>query len=81
MHAGPQQSTASTKARTIYAAFKVSVFAATWTLPSRIDQNPLIWMAEVNSVLVDLRETLREVQVMAYEKGIFPYVPSDRVAG
>jgi hypothetical protein len=47
-------------------------------LPSRVDQNPLVWMAEVNGVLVDLRDMPRELQVIAYEKGMIPYVPADQ---
>jgi hypothetical protein len=47
-------------------------------LPSLVDQNPLVWMAEVNGVLVDLRDMPRELQVIAYEKGMIPYVPADK---
>jgi hypothetical protein len=35
-------------------------------------------MAEVNGVLVDLRDTPRELQEVAYEKGMIPYVPADK---
>ena len=35
-------------------------------------------MAEVNGVLVDMREMPREVQVIAYEKGMIPYIPEDQ---
>ena len=38
--------------------------------------NPLVWMAEVNGFLVDLRDMPREVQVIAYDKGMIPYVPA-----
>ena len=51
---------------------------STWMLKSIADQNPLLWMAEVNGLLVDLRETPREVQVIAYEKGMIPYIPADQ---
>jgi hypothetical protein len=37
-------------------------------LRSFIGRNPLVWMAEVNGMLVDLRDMPREVQVIAYEK-------------
>ena len=35
-------------------------------------------MAEVNGLLVDLRDTSREVQVIAYEQGMIPYVSADQ---
>lgn len=40
---------------------------------SFVDRNPLVWMAEVNGVLVDLRDMPREVQAIAYEKDMIPY--------
>ena len=49
-----------------------------WTLPSLRDQNPLTWMAEVNGLLVDLRQMPREVQEIAFEKGMIPYIPVER---
>ena len=43
-----------------------------------MDKNPLVWMAEVNGYLVDLRSMPREVQEIAFEKGMIPYIPDDR---
>ena len=45
---------------------------------SLLDQNTLVWMATVNGVVVDLREMPREVQEIAHERGIIPYIPADR---
>jgi hypothetical protein len=50
----------------------------TWMLRSLVDQNPLVWMAEVNGMLVDLRDMPRELQVIAYEKGVIPCIPADQ---
>jgi hypothetical protein len=47
-------------------------------LKSIVDQNPLVWMAEVDGLLVDVRDMPREVQVIAYEKGMIPYIPADQ---
>jgi hypothetical protein len=48
-----------------------------WMLKDVVDQSALVWMAEVNSILVDIRDMPREVRVIAYEKGIIPYIPAD----
>jgi hypothetical protein len=40
--------------------------------------NPLVWMAEVNGLLVDVRDMPREVQEIAFHKGMIPYIPADR---
>jgi hypothetical protein len=75
---GVSQSTASAKARAISQALGTRQFDPNWSLPSLLDQNPLVWMAEVNGMLVDLREMPREVQEIAFQKGMIPYIPADR---
>jgi len=75
---GVGQSTASAKARVISDALHTNRMDPTWMLKSIVDQNPLVWMAEVNGMLVDIREMPREVQVIAYEKGMIPYIPADQ---
>jgi hypothetical protein len=49
-----------------------------WCLPSRIDDNPLIWMISVNGMIVDARSAPREIQEEAFVKGIIPYIPGER---
>jgi hypothetical protein len=75
---GVGQSTASAKAKVISDALRTNRMDPTWMLQSLVDRNPLVWMAEVNGMLIDLRHMPREVQVIAYEKGLIPYVPADR---
>jgi hypothetical protein len=36
-----------------------------------------VWIAEVNGLLVDLRTMPREVQEVAFARGIIPYIPAD----
>jgi len=48
-----------------------------WTLPSRIDENPLIWMLEVNGFIVDARHAPRAIQEEAFHKGLIPYMPPE----
>jgi hypothetical protein len=75
---GVGASTASAKANTIAQLLGANRMDPRWLLPSLIDANPLLWMAEVNGFLVDLREMPREVQEIAFEKGLIPYIPADR---
>ncbi len=49
-----------------------------WTLPSRMDQNPVAWMIQVNDLIVDARHLPRDMQEAAFRKGLIPYIPSDR---
>ena len=75
---GVGQSTVSAKARVIDRALDTGRMNPEWLLPSLIDQNPLLWMAEVNGILVDLRDMPREVQQIAFDNGLIPYIPADR---
>ena len=75
---GVGQSTASAKAQVISRALDAHRMNPKWSLPSRLEENPLVWMAEVNGLLVDLRDMPREVQEIAFEKGMIPYIPADR---
>jgi hypothetical protein len=75
---GVGQSTASAKARVIRDLLRVNRLNPSWMLPSLVETHPLVWMADVNGVPVDLREMPREVQEIAFKKGMIPYIPADR---
>ena len=46
-----------------------------WSTPAMVDQNPLIWMLEVNGLLIDMRHATREIQEAAFRQGLIPYIP------
>ena len=78
---GVGQSTVSAKARVIDQALDTGRMNPEWLLPSLIERNSLLWMAEVNGMLVDLRDMPREVQQIAFDKGLIPYLPADQEKG
>lgn len=78
---GVSQSTAHAKARVISQALDTSRLSPEWLLPRLLKQNPLFWMAEVNGFLVDLRDMPREVQQIAFDKGLIPHIPADEEKG
>ncbi len=49
-----------------------------WTLPSRIDSNPMVWYIMVNGFIMDARNAPLEIQEIAFAKGLIPYIPADR---
>ena len=75
---GVAESTGQGKSKTIRTMLKIRQFEPAWTLPSRMDDNPRIWMLEVNGFIMDVRHAPREVQEMAFEKGLIPHIPADR---
>ena len=56
----------------------MSYFSADWTLPSRMDDNPMIWMVEFNGFIADVRSMPRKIQEVAYQKGLIPYIPGEQ---
>lgn len=52
-----------------------------WTLSSRLADNPLAWMVEVNGLLLDAREAPRAVQEQLAREGLIPYVPAADPSG
>lgn len=75
---GVAESTGQQKSQLIRKTLRIHQFDHHWTLPSQSDDNPLIWMLEVNGLLTDIRKCPRGAQEAAFEKGLIPYVPADR---
>jgi len=72
---GVSQNTASSKSTEIMRMFNLTQFDPDWTLPSRMDGNPLAWMISVNGLIVDARSAPREIQEEAFRLGLIPYLP------
>jgi len=77
---GASQGAGSAKSREIMRLFDIVPLDPRWTLPSRLAENPLVWMIPVNGVIVDMRRVPRELQEQAYERGLIPFVPARRGA-
>ena len=52
---GVGESTGQGKSKTIRTMLKIRQFDHQWTLPSRMDTNPMAWMIEINGFIVDAR--------------------------
>ena len=75
---GVSEATGSAKSMLIRNLLEINRFDAEWTLPGRMDDNPLIWMLQVNGLIMDIRDCPREAQVVAFKNGLIPYIPADR---
>ena len=69
-------STGSAKSKFIRDMYDMFPSDPNWTLPSRLESNPLVWTLSVNGMIVDIRDMPIEAQEQAYEMGLIPYVPS-----
>jgi len=75
------QSTGQGKSKLVRDMLGMSQFDPNWMLPSKFNSSPLVWMLSVNGMMVDIRYMPREVQEIAFEKGLIPYIPDDRKDG
>ncbi len=72
---GVSESTASAKAKNILDRLRSGPMDPQWSLPSRLIDNPLAFMVEVNGYIVDMREAPLELQEEAFRRGLIPFVP------
>src|ERR1019366_1499127 len=77
---GTSPSSGAAKLAAIRKMLKMYQLDPNWTLPCRLD-DPMVWTVEVNGFLVDVRHAPREVQEIAFNKGLIPYIPADRKQG
>jgi hypothetical protein len=78
---GVSEASGSAKSKSIRDLLRLQPFDPEWTLPSRMEDNPLVWMLNVNGLLMDIRHAPREAQEVAFQKGLIPYIPADRHQG
>lgn len=68
----------ASKSKVIRDLFKIGLLDPDWTLPSRIDSNPMVWWIMVDGLITDARDMPRYIQAAAYDQGLIPYIPADR---
>ena len=73
---GISTSTMQSKSKQIRDLLGMYQMEPEWTLPSRVEENPLIWMVQVNGIIMDVRHAPRVIQEEAFRKGLIPYIPA-----
>ena len=77
---GVSEATGSAKSMAVRKLLKIRPFDPEWTLPSRMNQNPMVWMIEVNGIVADARYLPIAMQREAFRKGLIPYIPGGRAS-
>jgi len=72
---GVSTSTTSAKAKTIRDLLDMVPLDPRWCLPSKLADNPLAWMIQVNGLIMDARTAPRAIQEEAFRRGLIPYIP------
>ncbi len=78
---GTSPSSGAAKLAEIRKMFKMYQLDPNWTLPSRLEDNPMVWTVEFNGLPIDIRRAPRQLQEVAFNKGLIPYIPADRQQG
>jgi hypothetical protein len=76
---GVGQSTGQGKSKQIRDLMHLHQMDPNWSLPSMIEQNPMVWLISVNGYIIDARQAPRAIQEEAFQKGIIPYLPEERL--
>lgn len=75
---GVAKGTGAAKSKEVRDALNMIQMDPNWYLPSQMDDNMMAWMIMVNGLIVDARRLPLEIQEIAYQKGLIPYVPGKR---
>ncbi|HLB74446.1 MAG TPA: DUF6398 domain-containing protein [Sedimentisphaerales bacterium] len=75
---GISHGTMTAKSKLIRDALDMVPFDPDWCISAMLEDNPLVWMLEVDGLMIDVRVMPREVQEEAYRLGLIPYIPVDR---
>lgn len=75
---GISASTGQAKSKLVRDTLKMRQLDPDWCLPSRVDDNPLVWMLSVNGLIMDIRQAPLGAQVEAFRRGLIPYIPGHK---
>jgi hypothetical protein len=75
---GVSQQTMMTKSKIIRDRLDLMPLDPEWCLPALLEDNPLVWMLDIDGFIIDSRDAPLEFQREAYRLGLIPYVPGDK---
>src|ERR1700677_392141 len=73
---GVSKSTMSSKAKQVRDLLRMDYFTAEFLRTDVTEENPMVWLIEVDGVAVDSRSLPLEYQVVAFQRGYIPYIPA-----
>lgn len=77
---GVADSTGQGRSKRVRELLRMRVFDRDWTLPSRLADNPRVWMVSIDGFILDAWALKRDQQVLLLAAGLIPFVHADREA-
>jgi len=77
---GVAESTGQGKSKRIRDLLRMGMFDPDWTLPSRLADNPRVWLVAIDGFVLDARSLKRDQQSLLHAAGLIPFVHADRKA-
>ena len=78
---GVRQSTMANKGQLIMDTLGIGLMEPEYSRSDMLDQNPMVWMLQVDGLIVDARWLPEELQIQAWRRGLIPYVPAHATPG
>ena len=78
---GVKQATMANKGRLIMDTLRIGLLDSEYSRSDMLDQNPMVWMIQVDDLVVDARWLPEALQVEAWRRGLIPYVPAHTAPG
>jgi hypothetical protein len=72
---GVAKATMGGKAKLVRDLLRIDPFSPEFQRADVVEQNPMIWLIEVNGLVMDARQLPPEIQAEAYRRGLIPCVP------
>lgn len=76
-HFGLSSQTGSARSGSILNLLRISQLDPRWSLPSQLARNPLVWLIEIDGLIVDARRIPRPLQQEALRQGVIPFILDD----
>jgi hypothetical protein len=78
---GVKQTTMANKGRLIMDTLGIGLLDPEYSRSDMLDRNPMVWMIQVDGLVVDARWLPEALQVEAWRRGLIPYVPAHTAPG
>lgn len=78
-HFGFAASTISNKSKEVRTLLKMNYMDWKFMLPSKIAKSSLAWWISVDGMMLDARHCNRDIQELAFEKGLIPFIHADMI--